>query len=81
MMYFYLFVALTMLLGVCGEEVIYPTDSFLDAADIYPFSGSLSSARVHHTVSLVGHYVVVYGGYSTDGSFMGGKLLVCPFPA
>jgi hypothetical protein len=52
-------------------EVLYPTDSLRNLGSLFPLGGSLPSSRVYHSVTCcIGENVVVYGGYSMDGSIL-----------
>ena len=57
---------------------LYILDSLRSAGDIFPFfdddfstKSKMPSPRVHHSVSAVGSLIIVYGGYHSDGSFLG----------
>jgi len=46
----------------------YPVNALLDAGRLFPLGGLVPEARVHATVTVVSSWVVVFGGYRTDGS-------------
>jgi hypothetical protein len=49
----------------------YPVNSLSNAGALFPLGGDIPSSRVHHTVTASSDYLFVYGGYGTDGSFLG----------
>lgn len=51
-------------------DTLYPENSLLNVGSLYPLAGSLPYARVHHTLALSNNYVIIFGGYSTDGSYL-----------
>lgn len=59
-------------IAVCygSDQVLYPDNSLWSAGSVYPFGGSIPSSRVFNTISAVGSYIICFGGYSTDGSYL-----------
>jgi hypothetical protein len=49
------------------NDVLYPVDSLLNPGAVYSMGGPLPPSRVHHTVTVVDRYVIVFGGESTEG--------------
>jgi len=51
-------------------DTLYPQNSLLNSGSLYPLGGDLPYARVHHSLALTSSYVIVFGGYATDGNFL-----------
>jgi hypothetical protein len=49
----------------------YPINSLSNPGAAHTFGGDLPASRVHHSISATYNYVLVFGGYSTDGSLLG----------
>lgn len=54
-----------------SDEIIYPINSINNPGILFPFGGDIPTSRVHHTITATTDYLIVYGGYSTDGSLLG----------
>lgn len=54
------------------KEALYPPNSLMQPGAIYQFAGEshLPPARVHHTLSFLEPYVIVYGGVSPHHDFL-----------
>jgi hypothetical protein len=57
---------------------VYVRNSLNSAGDVFPFydddqtaQSKMPSPRVHHSISYTGSFIIVYGGYHSDGSFLG----------
>lgn len=63
----------------CGEgpyapsdsEAFYPINSLNNAGALFPLGGDIPASRVHHAVAVSSDYLFVYGGYASDGTFLG----------
>ena len=51
-------------------ETLYPENSLLNAGSLYPLGEKLPTSRVHHSLALSSNYVILFGGYSTDGTYL-----------
>lgn len=49
---------------------LYNIDSLKNPGDLYPLGGQLPSTRIYNSLALVGNYLIVYGGYFSDGSLL-----------
>lgn len=52
------------------NNVLYPENSLTDVGSIFPFGGTLPTARVFSSIALVKDFLVVFGGYSSDGTVL-----------
>ena len=51
-------------------DTLYPDNSLLNPGALYPLGGTIPSSRVHHSMALSQYYVIIFGGYSTDGTYL-----------
>eukprot|EP01038_Epipyxis_sp_PR26KG_P004702 gene4702-6602_t len=50
---------------------LYPDNSLSEAGSAYPFGSNIPISRIYHSVVQINSFLVVYGGYSSTGSFLG----------
>lgn len=62
----------TLYLAAVPDYSLYPENSlkYGEETALYALGGTLPSPRVHHTITSVENFIIVYGGYSTDDSFL-----------
>mmetsp|Transcript_23017 Transcript_23017/g.31547 ORF Transcript_23017/g.31547 Transcript_23017/m.31547 type:complete len:558 (+) Transcript_23017:942-2615(+) len=56
------------------NPTIYAVNSINFPGEIFPFeagANKIPASRVHHTVAYSGEFLIVYGGYASDGSVLG----------
>ena len=51
-------------------ETLYPANTLIHPGTLHPLGGTLPTARVHHSLSLSNDYVILFGGYSTEGTYL-----------
>lgn len=54
-----------------ADVPLYPINAVNNPGILFPFGGDIPTPRVHQTITATSDYVIVYGGYSTDGSVLG----------
>jgi hypothetical protein len=50
---------------------MYPLNSLLDEASLFPLGGSLPLERVHHSINANSDFLILYGGYTSNGTILG----------
>ena len=53
------------------NAAFYPINTLNNPGALFPLGGDIPSSRVYHTITASSDYLLVYGGYATDGSFLG----------
>lgn len=53
------------------NAAFYPANTLNNPGALFPLGGAIPSSRVHHSISATSEYVLVYGGYAEDASFLG----------
>lgn len=48
-------------------DLLYPTDGLLNLGSLYPLGGEIPSSRVMNSIVSTGNYIIIYGGYNTEG--------------
>ena len=56
------------------NDLLYPTDSLKNPGSLYSLGGKVPESRIHSSMAIGPHptdqYIIVYGGYSYDGSLL-----------
>jgi len=53
------------------NAAFYPINTLNNPGALFPLGGDIPSSRVHHTITAASDYLLVYGGYASDGSYLG----------